>query len=215
MLISEQKSFIFVHNQKTGGVSVANYLRDQVQDCAILLPNHAYATDGILKIGREAWNQHYSFGFVRNPWARLVSWYQMMVNPPKSTEHSEGWWTPNNDLWKYVKEHSSNFGEFLDNCTETISENRDGFVYQKSFTKNQIDYFTDSSGTLAVNFIGRFEQLQEDFDKVTTALNLPQTKLPILNAGPTTDHRTFYTERTKQLVAERFKKDIEKFGYSF
>ncbi|HUQ30104.1 MAG TPA: sulfotransferase family 2 domain-containing protein [Candidatus Paceibacterota bacterium] len=215
MLISEQKKFIFVHNQKTGGVSIANYLRDQAQDCITLLPNHAYAIDGISKIGRGVWDQHYSFGFVRNPWSRLVSWYQMIVNPPQKPENSKGQWTPNNGLWKYVQEHSSTFEEFLDNCTDIISENRDGFIYQKSFTKNQIDYFTDASGTLAVNFVGRFEQLQEDFDKVTTALNLPQTKLPILNVGPTTDYRTFYTERTKQLVAERFKKDIEIFGYSF
>lgn len=194
---------------------MAKYLKEQISDCKILLPNHAYVTDGITKIGREEWNQHYSFGFVRNPWARLVSWYKMVLNPPQSSENNVNQWTPNNDLWKYVRGNSSNFEEFLENCTDTISENRAGFLYRKSFVKNQIDYFTDSEGVPAVNFIGRFEQLQDDFNNVTSALELPQTKLSISNAGVVVDYRTFYTERTRKLVAERFKKDIEIFGYSF
>lgn len=216
MIISEDKKFIFVHNQKTAGVSIKNYLFENVSDAEYLLPNHAYTTDAIQKIGRDKWNQYYSFGFVRNPWARLVSWYSMIINGAESEgQHEKHQWSPNNELWKYVKENSSDFKEFIKNCTETITEEKGGIPYKKSFVKNQIDYFTDDNGEVAVNFIGKVENLEEDFNKVIEHLELPATKLIPTNKTKKKDYREYYDEETRQIVAERFKKDIDYFGYEF
>lgn len=216
MLISENKKYIFIHNQKAAGVSMKNYLFDNVADTEYLLPNHAYASDGIQKVGLDNWEKYYTFGFVRNPWERLVSWYVMVTKGSESEgSQTKNEWTPNNDLWKYVDENSSNFEEFILNCTDNIVENREGFLYKKSFTRNQLDYFTDDSGNIAVDFIGRFENLQTDFEKVLEHLNFPKSELSWTNKTNRSDFREYYTRETREIVAERFSKDIKHFGYTF
>jgi hypothetical protein len=214
MLISGSKKIIFIHNQKTGGASVRDYLEQHTADTRYLLPNHAYAIDGIEKLGRNVWDEYYSFGFVRNPWSRLVSWYTMIINPPQDVADKADI-NLENDLWKYVTEKSSDFEEFIENCTDTIMENRNGFLYKKSFTKNQIDYFTDENNKIAVSFIGRYENLKKDFQEVKKYLDLTEFDLPHLNPTQKKNYREYYNEHTKGLVAKRFKKDIEHFGYTF
>ncbi len=88
----------------------------------------------------------------------MVSWYEMIVNNVGSVRGS-------NKLWDYVISHATSFEEFIINCTETISDVRGEFEYKKSLVKNQLDYFTDEKGVVCVNFIGKFENLQEDFQQ--------------------------------------------------
>src|SRR3989344_8113627 len=147
MLISESKKFIFVHNQRAGGASVREYLEKQVPDTRYLLPNHAFTTQGIEKLGREAWNTYYSFGFVRNLWDRLASWDMRIINPPQEEPKKRNV-NLENDLWKYVRGNFSDFEDFIKNATKTITEVRNEFHYEKSFVKNQLDYFTDGEGKI-------------------------------------------------------------------
>lgn len=207
MHISRQRRLVFIHNQKTGGTSIRNFLHRFVPDMERLLPEHARAVHGIARLGREEWDSYYSFGFVRNPWARLVSWYTMIVERPAAGQES-AW-------WRYVRQNSTNFEEFLYRCTDTIEERQDGCVVQRSAMRNQIDYFTDAEGGQAVTFIGRFENLAGDFQVVRGTLGLPA--LPLWRANPTMrkDYRTYYTADTRRLVAQRFARDIARFDYAF
>jgi hypothetical protein len=207
MIYSKDYQAIFVHNQKTGGTSIEQYFEQHVPDAKDILPRHCYAVQGIEKLGQAEWRQNYSFGFVRNPWSRLVSWYSMMQ---EQTERGK-----KNPLFEYVRSHSTNFEEFLRNCTQDVTETIKGVAYTKSVTRNQLDYFTDAQGKVAVNFIGRFEQLEIDFQQVIKASGVPNFPLAKTNTTSKKDYRTFYTDETRQLVADRFKKDIEYFGYEF
>lgn len=193
-------------------MSVQGFMLDNLPGAKQLLENHSYAEDAISLLGRETWDQYYTFGFVRNPWARLVSWYVMVseMTPYKRNQPNK-----TNKLWDYVKQNSDSFKEFVENCTEEIVDVRDGYEYRKSFTRNQYDYFTDSEGKIAVNFIGRFENLQEDFEKVLAELKLPMYELPVVNATKKKDYRSFYDENTMKIVESRFEKDIKYFGYTF
>ncbi len=205
MIQVEEPKLIFVHNQKAAGMSVEDYLTRELGG-SMLLERHAYAEDGIKKLGRVAWEGYFTFGFVRNPWDRLVSWYVMIQETPPNKP---------NQLWEYVHEHASSFEDFIRNCTDTITEQRGGFAYRKSFIRPQYDYFTDDQGNIAVKFIGRFESLQTDFNYALVQVGLPPHQLPHLNTTRQKNYREFYTDETREIVAERFKKDIENFGYSF
>jgi hypothetical protein len=79
MLISAQHETVFIHNQKTGGISLSEALLKQgfVRDGN----NHEGATE-ILARGIDI-SAYFSFGFVRNPWSRLVSWHVMFRNNPE------------------------------------------------------------------------------------------------------------------------------------
>ena len=205
MIILEEPKLIFIHNQKAAGMSVEEYLMKGL-DGHKLLERHSNARDGLRVLGREKWNQYYHFGLVRNPWERLVSWYVMIQEtPPKGK----------NQLWDYVHNNSSTFEEFIKNCTDSIIEDRDGYQYEKSFVRPQIDYFTDEDSQIIVDFIGRFESLQEDFDAVLQKVDLPAHRLPHLNVTRSKDYRDFYTSETREIVEYRFKKDIDLFGYTF
>lgn len=207
MLFSRQRKFVFIHNQKTGGVSISHFLNALVTDLESLWPEHGYASDGIARLGREEWDRCYSFGFVRNPWARLASWYSMIVERPRIGA-ADLW-------WRYVRANSNGFEEFVLKCTDVIEERRGELCYRRSAVTNQLDYFTDADGRIATSFIGRYESLERDFGQVERALGLPVLPLPRSNPSAKKDYREFYTDRTRELVAERFARDIAHFGYTF
>ncbi len=82
--------------------------------------------------------------------------------------------------------------------------------------RSQSDYVTNASGFVAVDFVGRYESLGDDFAYVVREIGLPvDTRLPRLQVAPKLDHARFYTPETKAMVKERFIKDVELFEYEF
>ncbi len=82
----------------------------------------------------------------------------------------------------------------------------------------QIDKFERQLGTLdKINYVGRFENLQEDFDIVCKKLNLPEISLSHTNKSRfnPVHYSEFYDNETRQLVEKEYAKDIEYFGYEF
>lgn len=206
MIISKSKKFIFIHNQKTAGTSIENYLKSSIPDTVDLFPRHVFAREGRKKLDLE-WDEYFKFGFVRNPWDRLVSWYSMIIERPNLGTC--------NKFWKYVREKSNNFESFIINCSDTVYDEEHGILFPKSAAINQYDYFANSDDDLIVDFIGKFENLKNDFNYIQNILKLPHALLPKLNVTINKKYQDFYNDRTKKIVAERFKKDIDFFGYKF
>lgn len=59
----------------------------------------------------------------------------------------------------------------------------------------------------------RYETLQQDFDAVCEALDLPRQTLPRLNASTRGPVQDYYDAETTDLVRRRFAEDVELFGY--
>lgn len=203
MLFSQRRKFLFIHIQKTAGTSIEVALAsvtpdavrrfDDIPECRDPLKNrHLFAADLKKYLDDEIWNSYYKFAFVRNPWARLVSWYNMCVERPT---------TP--FMW-LVKREAKTFDDFL-----SLSQWR-----AQRTTFNQADYISDPAGNLIVDFVGRFERVNSDFRVICDRLNI-DVKLPHKNRSTPTDYRMYYRDGTRKAVAERFARDIEMFGYSF
>jgi hypothetical protein len=176
----------------------------------------------------EGWNEYFKFAFVRNPWDRLVSWYSMISNADAAEAHQipvgqtekrrlrrARRMKQRGDrllLWRYVVGNSSTFEEFIKNCTGEIEVKPSVFY---SFAYNQLEYISDTNGNLLVDFVGRFESFQKDLLEVSNSLGIELKSVPHDNRSPHRHYSSYYTPETEMIVRERFKRDIEYFGYEF
>ncbi len=140
--------------------------------------------------GREQFASYYKFGFVRNPWDRVVSLYErkeaMELRAQMSFE----------EFVKWIQYSSST-------CPHSSPH------------RYQLDWFVDANGSILADFIGRFEKLPEDWAQVAGRLGLPD-QLPHRRANPRERHYTeYYNDSTREIIARKFDVDIEKFGYRF
>lgn len=211
MLISKSKKFLFVHIQKTAGRSFEAVLTENIPDLENFMGTHDHALWAKEKLSGE-WNNYYKVGFVRNPWDRLVSWYTMIREKGAMTWKKRIFGRRRyNDLTQYVLSNSNSFEEFIYKCTDTIDD-IDG---RKSILYNQIDYLSDENGKLIVDFVGRFENIEEDSKKVFENLGFENVSLPHKNSSKHRNYRTYYTEETREEVRRRYSRDIDFFGYDF
>ena len=145
----------------------------------------------------------FSFAFVRNPWDRFVSLYHYFAS--MTPEHP--WYGLNARIVAHVRRCGS-FGEF---CRRFhVGPLRINLHFWP-----QCSWIADADGKLLVDFVGRFERLQDDFARVCTRLALPVSELPKLNGSPHGPYRDYYDERTREIVADLSRADVAAFGYTF
>jgi len=110
---------------------------------------------------------------------------------------------------------SWNFNDWVTSDQFLSSSPRANSIDRSDLKGIQLDWILNDDGKLFVDFIGRYENLQQDFGKVCDNIGLPRQVLLHTNK---TRHRPYwdcYDENTKNIVATKYKKDIEYFGYEF
>jgi hypothetical protein len=212
MLISREKKFLFIHIQKTGGSSLRRVLRDAIPDLSAILGTHDSAFQARQFLGAAEYDRYFTAAFVRNPWDRLVSWYTMIV---QAQARMPSWRKllklDGGILWQYVRANSNSFEEFIRRCTEEI-EDRDG---RKSFARNQVEYLTDHQGRYIVDFVGCYENLHLDSQRLFARLGIEGVMLPHVNASSHRHYSAYYSDDLAEVVRQRYVRDIEAFGYEF
>ena len=153
-----------------------------------------FAREARTLVDPEMWRAYFKFAFVRNPWDRLVSWYHMCTQR-----------TAENNFSRYIKEHAPTFDDFVTKTTTGVAEKT---------TYNQLDYVTDENGDVMLDFVGRYETLNEGLSLVKARLNL-SFELPHVNKSDHKNYREYYTDETREIVAQRFARDIRYFGYDY
>jgi hypothetical protein len=202
-MIIHAKSLIFVHIQKTAGDSICTALGAPT----VHSEKHFSARELRESCGADVWQAYFKFAFVRNPWDRLVSWWSMIDAHRKSIATG----TPLNKFQQFVIERASTFEEFLENCDEEIVDD-DG---RKWIYRNQLDYLTDLSGQIMVDFIGRFESLPQDYAFIAEKIPGGLAPLPHVNVSRHRHYSDYYTPALADKVARRYQRDIAAFGYIF
>jgi len=81
--------------------------------------------------------------------------------------------------------------------------------------KAQVRFIKDTKGRVIPDFIGRFESLGSDFEKVCTRVGLEGQSLAHLQASEHAPYAEYYTNKLRTLVAKRYAEDIRCFGYKF
>jgi len=225
-MISPFDKCLFIHVPKVAGQSIEQlflqraglnwqqreqFLLKHNQQPALGPPRLAHLTyREYVELGylsTEQRNELFSFAFVRNPWSRLVSEY-------------------------LYRDYRCSFKDFVLKHFPRVSDDD----YTKGFdgyrhVMPQADFLIDEHGKLAVDFIGRFENLADDFSTLTTQLVGESLRLPhrnkteikglsklISRLKPKTakpHYREYYDRETRDAVAQLYKTDIELFKYDF
>ena len=170
---------------------VALFVRRQIPRPPFNRVEHGHQTALEVReaLGAEVWARYRSFAVIRNPWARFVSYVAFMMR--------------HTDL--FASDPQAAMRRVLAN-----PQNQSPVHFRA-----QADFVTDESGVVMVSHLLRAESLQSDFDALCKALSLPQLALETRNASEHRDYREYYDADLKQRVAERYRIDIDLFGYRF
>lgn len=154
----------------------------------------------------------FTFAFVRNPWDRLVSCYCDKI---QGEVDGYTYFTIRPGVANCLARFDAfvpgmSFADFVAAVASIRDEDADGHF------RSQHTFVTDEEGKIGVDFLGRFERLAEDFHFVRERIGLPRNALPWLQkARRAARYTDFYDKETRQIVGERFRQDIETFGYEF
>ncbi len=180
--------FSFIHINKTGGSSIEHALRVPLI--------HEPATIFREKIGVDRWQRRFSFAIVRNPWDRTVSHYHYR----QMTDQTG------------LRDGALSFSDWV---KKVYVEQSPEYVDEEKMFLTQTDWVTDEEGRIMVDYIGRFEQLDEAWSEICRRLNRSDTALPHVKKSSRQNYRDYYDQDTRDIVGNFFKVDVENFGYSF
>ena len=199
-MVSRKHKFIFIHIPKTGGTSIERALDGNVRsekDASSDLGNtyseyKHWKTSDYETNCPELFDCYFKFMFIRNPWDRLVSRYEWQ---------------------KFVLPESHiNFKTIVRRTFKEFIKQRASAIFNKWC---YCDLMRDTNGKRVVDFIGRFENLQNDFDIVCDKIGGPRKQLPNTNHLQRKNYTEYYDNETREIVAQVFQRDIEYFDYKF
>lgn len=178
--------FVFIHINKTAGSSIERALGLRFE--------HKTAQEKRRELGEWRWQRAYKFAFVRNPFDKVVSHYTYRVKT-NQTGMGDG--------------HIA----FKDWVRRAYGEQDPRYCDQPRMFQPQVDWIVDEQGKVIVDFVGHFERLNEDFEKVRERLHTRRA-LPHAKQSRSDDFRTYYDDETRAIVASVFRRDLDEFGYS-
>lgn len=171
------------------------FAQTQALDSNRSFPHTVGSTADVTAAALAAFDTSFKFSVVRNPWARAVSLYFRKEGVQVADQIS--------------------FADFIERHTEASDTCRSSTLH-----RNQADWLSDESGTLAMDYVLRIEDLADKVDELAERSG-GQVKLGTelrSNANARSrsgSYRDLYDDRLKTLVAQRFEKDIDLFKYTF
>ncbi len=147
---------------------------------------------------------YFVFAFVRNPWDRLLScWKQKLAPGGQGLKRTE-----------YAGERlylGMGFPEFVEAVCRIPDE--DSNHHFRSQHVVVCSHYPEKR--VLADFVGRYENLAEDFGRVAARIGLEAGLPHLLPSGRDAAYQEFYDRRLAALVGERYRLDAEIFGYSF
>ena len=133
------------------------------------------------------YNDYYSFAFVRNPYDWQLSLFFRMK---ETVRHPQ---------YKIIKD--MDFNEYIEwRCKEDRR-------LQKSF-------LVDEKNSLLVDFIGKYENLKDDFDKVCKKLKINEELIHTNQSKTKLEHYSYYYDnKSISLMKKHFEEDFKFLNY--
>ncbi len=191
--VSEDKKIIYMRCGRVGSTSIVNNLPQSIE---VSLP-YFYGNgtnDWIENITDEEIKKNYFvFTFVRNPFDRLVSAWNMFAQKNKA---------------------KPNFSDFVKERGVGCLMYEDGsFTNDHWFPQSKYVEFDD--GEKFTNFIGKFESMSENWKTFAKQHKLNENLLSLGGKSNHNNYRQYYNDELIKIVSEIYQSDVELFDYEF
>ncbi|MBI1731287.1 MAG: sulfotransferase family 2 domain-containing protein [Gammaproteobacteria bacterium] len=206
-MISHEKACIFIHIPKCGGGSVENLIWGWPRRTSDLWMgfiseyHNKYQTGGLQHLlgtqirqecGAGIFDAYFKFAIVRNPWDRLYSQYHYMKKRA--------------DLREYIgMDERDSFKKYLSLIQKKIHVQ----------WEHQCRFICDDNGELLVDFLGRFENFEDDVGKILKRLSMEVSEIPRVNKTEHAPYHEGYDAEDIELAGSLYADDIRLLGYSF
>ena len=140
------------------------------------------------------WRSYFKFAFVRDPYDRFVSACAMMNKRNAAYAGNE------TAVMKYTLNSLKGAVGAADFRKLTLARPQAGLL-------------ADEGGRIGVDFVGRYEDLQESFAQLCRRIGIPVQPLPVVNAVPHRPYREYYDDELRRLVTGFYRRDFELLGY--
>ena len=205
MIVSHRHRFVFFAVPRTGTHALRDALRPLLGDedwqqyalrgqARLPVPALARLGHGHVSLRQlrastdeDIWARYFKFAIVRNPYDRYVSACAM--------------------LNKRNPRYAGNEQAFMKRALAVPR------FRQRVLVRPQTEMLVDVSGGLGLDFVGRFETLQESFDEACRQIGIAPARLGAINA---TEHRafeTYYDDELCAMVTDFYRRDFDMLGY--
>jgi len=184
---------IYVHIPKSAGISINMSLFGNKGG------GHKTASQYRKIFGPTTFRKYFKFTFVRNPYSRLLSAYLFL---------KEGGMNDKNRRW--AEENLHPFSTFQDFVSKWVTPEN---IYSYYHFLPQHHFLCDKNMNLLVDFIGRIENIEDDFATICNRLDV-KTDLQTLNQkSESRDWKSYYNPSMIEVVHDVYQKDFELLGY--
>jgi hypothetical protein len=232
MIISHEHKFIFLKTKKTAGTAIEAALSELCGPSDVITPYREESETDRKGLGPQNYRIEHPLKPKRPLWRKLLG------RPERYYHHSVGFYEhmPASRVRDYVGEDvwRSYFKFAFDRNpwdrqvswylyktkSKSIRPSFERFMQdrRRAFVTNYAIYTID--GALAVDFVGRYENLQDELAKALDLAGVGQhLKVPRTNVTPdkdqARDYRSYYSDATRERVAEWYAPEIALLHYGF
>tara|TARA_B000000475_G_scaffold241284_1_gene212006 strand:+ start:329 stop:982 length:654 start_codon:yes stop_codon:yes gene_type:complete len=208
MIISHKYKFIFIANPKTATQYVRKILepfldvtddeisylfkikKSKYSELNKLRTEHIRAVDIKNIVGNKIWNTYFKFSFIRNPYTRFVSIFLF-------NNRNKKYYSDINNLIQNWKENNIVLKEFKNMSNKNF------------FKKTQSYWFTDENENLMIDFIGDFDNLDNDLKYIFNKCSIGKySKMKKINSSISHNYKDYLNNYTIKFIDEYYKKDF-------
>ena len=229
--ISHKHKFIFVAVPKTGCCSVRCVLHNFSDIESVDTEDHIFRHHTNLRKLKKHfeeekwdWDNYIKIGGCRNPWDRMVSDYFFQIKVRKERirhGYSKSQRDPrirktlqSGDLT--IEGLKSDHLMWKNSTFKDFVLGRNGVGTEGTFSaQSQLFFMVDEKGEMLANYVIRMENIVKDMKTACSLIGIPFGGIPHRNITKHKHYTEYYDDETRQIVAEKYAKDIEHFGYEF
>jgi len=192
--VNDKLQAIFVHVPKNAGISIEETVFGEKV-------GHHYAVT-YRAHSESKFRSYFTFSFVRNPYDRFVSAYFFLKAGGR-----------NSDDRKWSDAHLNMFDDVNSFASALAEPPFRKEILKKPHFRPQYKFLCDLKLRPILDYIGRFENLEEDFSVITKRLQL-NACLPHYNKSDHTNYQQLLNPASKTLLRKLYAPDVSIFGYS-